>query len=102
MLKSTIENQNQEFLDNSYTKLKDALLIWMKDIVKHYEDTIKETGALIRSTKASLKRHMEKEEYRNIEELILQNEETTKCTLTQRNFKKLNYLKYKPANEKSL
>ena len=74
----------------------------MKDIVKYYEDTIKETGALIHFTEASLKQNMKKEEYRNIEEVILQNEETTKRTLTQRNFKKLNYLKHKPANEKTL
>ena len=42
---------------------------------------------------------MEKEEYRNIEELILQNLETTKRTIKHRKFKKFNYLKYKPANE---
>ena len=55
----------------------------MKDIVKYCSNTIKETGALTNSTEASLKRNMEKEEYRNVEEVILQNEETTKCTLKQ-------------------
>ena len=50
--------------------------------MKYYEDTIKETGALIHFTEASLKQNMKKEEYRNIEEVILQNEETTKRTLT--------------------
>ena len=64
----------------------------MKDIVKCCDDTIKETGALINSTEASLKRNMSKEEHRNIEEVILQNEETTKHTLKQRKFKKFNYL----------
>ena len=45
---------------------------------------------------------MEREEYRNIEEAILQNEETTKRTLKQQTFQKFNYLKYKPANNKTL
>ena len=45
---------------------------------------------------------MEKEEQRNIEEVILQNEETTKRTLKQRKFKKFNYLKYKPPNDETL
>ena len=39
---------------------------------------------------------MEKEKFRNIEEAILQNEETTKRTAKQRKFKKLNNLMYKP------
>ena len=71
-------------------------------IVKYYDDTIKEIGVLINSTEASLKQNIEKEEYRNIEEVILQNEETTKHTLKQRKLKKFNYLKYKPANDKTL
>ena len=33
---------------------------------------------------------MKNEEYRNTEEVILQNEETTKDTLKQQKFKKLN------------
>ena len=74
----------------------------MKDIVKYCDDTIKETGALINSTEASLKQNLEKEEYRNIEEVILQNEETTKNTLKQGKSKKLNYLKYKTTNDKTL
>ena len=74
----------------------------MKDIVKYCNDTIKETGALIHSTKASLKQNIEKEEYRKTEEVIPQNEETTKRTLKQRKFKKFNYLKYKHANDKTL
>ena len=45
---------------------------------------------------------MEKEKYRNIEEDILSNEETVKLTLKQHKFEKLNYLKYKPANENTL
>ena len=72
----------------------------MKDIVIYCYDTIKETGALTNSSEASLKQNMEKEEYKNIEAVILQNEETRKRTVKQRKFKKLNYLKYKPVNEK--
>ena len=45
---------------------------------------------------------MENENYRNIEEVILQNEETTKRTLKQQKFKKFNHLKHKPANDKTL
>ena len=45
---------------------------------------------------------MEKEKYRNIEEVILSNEETAKLTLKLHKFEKLNYLKYKPANENTL
>ena len=101
-LEPTIGNQNQEFLDNWYSKLKDFSLILTKDIVKYCDDTIKETGALINSTEALLKQNMEIEEYRDIEEVILQNEETTKCTLKQQKFKKFNYLKYKPVNDKTL
>ena len=72
----------------------------MKDIVIYCYDTIKENGALTNSSEASLKQNMEKEEYKNIEAVILQNEETRKRTVKQRKFKKLNYLKYKPVNEK--
>ena len=36
-------NQNQEFLDKFYNKLKDFLLILMKDIVKYCDNTTKET-----------------------------------------------------------
>ena len=53
------------------------------------------------SNQVPLKQNIEKEEYRNIEEVILQNEEKTKCNLKQRKFKKFNYLKYKPANNKN-
>ena len=60
--------------------MKDFSLILMKDIVKYRGDKIKETGVLINSTEASLKQNMEKEEYRNIEDVILQNQETTKRT----------------------
>ena len=62
----------------------------MKDIVKYSGDTTKELGNLINSSAASLKQNMKKEEYRNIEEVILQNEETTKGTLKQQKLKKLN------------
>ena len=62
----------------------------MKDIVKYSGDTTKEFGNLINSSAASLKQNMKKEEYRNIEEVILQNKETTKGTLKQQKFKKLN------------
>ena len=44
---------------------------------------------------------MEKEEYRNIEEVILQNVETTKRVLKQRKFERFSYRKYKPENDKS-
>ena len=50
-LELTIENQNQEFLDNCYTKLKYFLVILMKEIIKYCDDT-KETGAMINSIKA--------------------------------------------------
>ena len=50
-LELTIENQNQEFLDNWYTKLKYFLVILMKEIIKYCDDT-KETGAMINSIKA--------------------------------------------------
>ena len=42
---------------------------------------------------------MVKEDYRNIEEAILQNEETIKRTVKQRKSKKFNFLKYKPVNQ---
>ena len=53
----------------------------MKDIVKYCKNTIKEIGALINFTETSLKQNMEKEEYINSEEVILQNEENTKRTV---------------------
>ena len=98
----TIGNQNQDVLGNWYTKLKEFSLILIKDIVRHCDDTIKETGALINSTEASLKQNMEKEQYRNIEEVILQNKETTNDTLKQQKNTKFNCLKYKPDNGKTL
>ena len=101
-LETTIENQNLEVLDNWYTKLKDFLLILMKDIVKYCYNAIKENGVLTSSTEALLKQNIEKEEYKNIEEVILQNKETTKQTVKQQKFKKFNYLKSKAANEKIL
>ena len=63
--------------------------------------TIKETATLINPTEASFKQNMEKEEYRNIEEVILQNVETTKRILKQRKFERFSYLKYKPPNDKT-
>ena len=56
----------------------------MKDIVKYCKNTIKEIGALINFTETSLKINLEKEEYINIEEVILQNEENTKRTVKQK------------------
>ena len=88
---SIFGERKKKFLD-WYTKLKGFSLILMKDIVKYCSNTIKETGALTNSTEASLKRNMEKEEYRNVEEVILQNEETTRCKLKQWKFNKFNYL----------
>ena len=63
--------------------------------------TIKETATLINPTEASFKQNMEKEEYRNIQEVILQNVETTKRILKQRKFERFSYLKYKPPNDKT-
>ena len=63
---------------------------------------IQDTGSLINSTKVSLKQITEKEEYKKIAEVILQNKESQKPTLKQQKFNKFNYLKYKPANEKTL
>lgn len=80
-LEPNIGNQNQEFFDNFYTKVKDILLILMKYIVKYCDDTIKETGALINSTDASLKQYMDKEEPRNIEEVALQMKKLQNATL---------------------
>ena len=48
-----------------------------------------------------MKTKYRKKEDRNIEEVILQNEETTKSILKHQKFKKLNYLKYKPAKDKT-
>ena len=78
------------------------MLVLMKDILKYCEDTINKTVASIKSTEALSKQNMEREEYRNIKEVVLRNEETTKRTLKQREFKKLNYQKYKLANDKIL
>ena len=74
----------------------------MKDIVKYCDGTIKETGDLINSTEASSKQNMEKEEYRNVEEVVLQIEEITKRTLKQIKFMKFNKLKYKPDSDQAL
>ena len=88
-LETTIENQNLEILDNWYTKLKDLLLILMKDIVKYCYNAIKENGVLKNSTEALLKQNIEKEEYKNIEEVILQNKETTKHTVKQQKIQEI-------------
>ena len=82
--------------------MKNFALILMKDIVKYCDGTIKETGDLINSTEASSKQNMEKEEYRNVEEVVLQIEEITKRTLKQIKFKKFNKLKYKPDSYQAL
>ena len=74
----------------------------MKDIVICCYDIIKENGALTNSTEVSLKQNMEKEEHKNIQAVILQTEETRKRTVKQQKSKKFNYLKYKPANGKTL
>ena len=59
-------------------------LILIKYIVNYCNNTIKENGPIINSTETSLKQNLKKVEYRNIEEVILQNEESKRRTLKQK------------------
>ena len=97
-LEPTIGNQNQEFLDNWYTNLKDFSLSY-RQILRRYN---KRSWFFNKFYCSIIEQNMEKEEYRNIEEVILQNEETTKRPPKQQKLKKFNYLNHKPAIDKTL
>ena len=95
-LETTIGNDDQEFVDTWYAKLKSFSLTQMKDIVSYCDKTIAQTKQNIRETETDLKSVTAKEEYFQIEETIKTNEAKTKRLLHQCKFKKLNSLKYKP------
>ena len=74
----------------------------MKDFIKYCDDTKKRNWGFNNFYRRVIKKDIGKEEYSNIEEAILQKEETTKRIVKPRKSKKFNYLKYTPVNENIL
>ena len=95
-MEPTIGNHDQEFLDNWNQLFKDFSLVLMKNIVSFCDQTLTATTTEVKTTEQTLKHNMEKQEFADVEQVITQNEETTKRILKQRKFKKFNYLKHKP------
>ena len=55
-----MRNENQEFFDQRYAKLKDFLYNADRNVVKFCSNAIQESCPLINSTEASLKQNMKK------------------------------------------
>ena len=95
MLEPTIGNQDQNFLDNWYSKLKQFLLSLMKDIVHFCDKTIDATTTEISTTETSRKNNTNQEQFKAIQSEI-KNSEAAARKILQPKFKKSNTLKYKP------
>ena len=95
VLKPTIGNFDQEFVDQWYSKLKGFSLILMKDIKTYREKTIKSTNERI-NTEPILINLTENQEFLNIDKILKTNEKATKRQLQHWKFKKFNYLKLNP------
>ena len=96
MLEPTIGNQDQNFLDNWYSKLKQFLLSLMKDIVHFCDKTIDATTTEISTTETSRKNNTNQEQFKAIQSEIKNSEAAARKILQQPKFKKSNTLKYKP------
>ena len=93
-LEPTIGNHDQEFLDEWYQILDQTSFTLMNKIVKFCEKTVVNVTTDIKAVELSLKKNMEKEEFKKTEDAINQNDEANKRMLKQRKFKKFNYLKH--------
>ena len=96
MLEPTIGNQDQNFLDNWYSKLKQFLLSLMKDIVQFCDKTTDATTTEISTTETSRKNNTNQEQFKAIQSEIKNSEAAARKILQQPKFKKSNTLKYKP------
>ena len=96
MLEPTIGNQDQNFLDNWNSKLKQFLLSLMKDIVQFCDKTIDATTTEISTTETSRKNNTNQEQFKAIQSEIKNSEAAARKILQQPKFKKSNTLKYKP------
>ena len=96
MLEPTIGNQDQNFLDNWYSKLKQCLLSLMKDIVQFCDKTTDATTTEISTTETSRKNNTNQEQFKAIQSEIKNSEAAARKILQQPKFKKSNTLKYKP------
>ena len=83
----TIENFDQEFVDQWYSKLKAFSLMLMKDITTENES--------IKNTETTLRNLTENQEFLSIDKILKTNVEATKRQLQQPKFTKFNCLKYK-------
>ena len=95
-LEPTIGNDDQEFLDNWYSKQKQFSLSLMKDIKQFCCKIINKIAQDIKNTESSLKRKASQSQYHAIQTEINANEDSSRKVLQQRKFKKYNNLKYKP------
>ena len=95
LIKPTVGNFDQEFVDEWYSKLKGFLLILMEDIATYPEKIIESTSGSTNNTETML-RNVGNHKFLNIGKIWKTNVEATKSELQQRKFKKFNYLKYKP------
>ena len=96
MLEPTIGNQDQNFLDNWNSKLKQFLLSLMKDIVQFCDKTTDATTTEISTTETSRKNNTNQEQFKANQSEIKNSEAGARKILQQPKFKKSNTLKYKP------
>ena len=96
MLEPTIGNQDQNFLDNWNSKLKQFLLSLMKDIVQFCDKATDATTTEISTTETSRKNNTNQEQFKAIQSEIKNSEAAARKILQQPKFKKSNTLKYKP------
>ena len=96
MLEPTIGNQDQNFLDNWNSKLKQFLLSLMKDIVQFCDKATDATTTEISTTETSRKNNTNQEQFKANQSEIKNSEAGARKILQQPKFKKSNTLKYKP------
>ena len=96
MLEPTIGNQDQNFLDNWNSKLKQFLLSLMKDIVQFCDKATDATTTEISTTETSRKNNTNQEQFKANQSEIKNSEADARKILQQPKFKKSNTLKYKP------
>ena len=95
-LEPAIGNFDQEFVDKSYTNLKQFCIGLMKQIVAYCDKTEQKTQKNITETETILQQQLKKEDYKKIKNTITSNETATTKLLERHKFKKFTSLKYKP------
>ena len=85
-LEPAIGNNDQEFISNWYSNLKDFSLILMKRIVPFCEKAEEKTQPSITEIEATLKQQLNKNDYAEIQDTTKVKETAAKNILHQQNF----------------